>query len=721
MFIKCFDMIKFSTVVLLLLFSVTGNSPAQSDYNVIAGKWLEHSDAKNSLYRYFTGVAFEQLQHRRKIVDSLCSGDFAGLRERQQYVRDKLMECTGPFPERTPLNAKIVRTVEKEGFRVEHIIFESVPGFYVTSSLFLPSAAKRRTKLPAVIYCSGHSAESYRSAVYQHVILNLVRKGFAVFAFDPVGQGERLEYFDPATGKSVIGGPTSEHSYPGGQAFLTGNSQARIMIWDGIRAVDYLLTRSDIDGGRIGITGRSGGGTQSAQIAAFDERIRAAAPENYITSYERLLQTIGPQDAEQNLTGFISRGLDHPDFLALRAPKPAMMITTTNDMFSIQGAMETEREVAAVYGISGFPENFSRVQDDAGHASTRRNRESLYSFFREHLLNPGNSSDEEVTLLTPAELRVTESGQVSVSLRSETVFSLNRTYAMELEKMLNIRRSDPGFSAEAIRSAERLSGYEKPPAGSQPVFTGRILKSNYSVEKYFVKGYGGYIIPYLLFKPTASNGIGAIYLHPGGKAVEAEGEIASLAAKGYVVLAPDLPGTGETGPGDLRGDAYFGGASHNLWYAGILTGKTITGLRAADIELLAAILKKEGVNEITGISKGDMAAPLLHSAVFTGMFNKLILAEPYVSWLSIATSPRYNPFFLLSAVPGALQKYDLPDLAAAFSPRKLVVAGAVDGMGSRKDMVGINRDLKVIRAGYEKHNASASLVIKDSPEWLSEL
>jgi hypothetical protein len=714
-------MIKTSAVVLLLLFSVIGNSSAQSDYNVITGKWLEHSDAKNSLYRYFTGLAYEQLRHRRKVVDSVCSGDIAGFRDRQLYIREKLMECTGPFPEKTPLNAKIVRTVEKKEFRVEHIIFESVPGFYVTSSLFLPADVKRKTKLPVVIYCSGHSAESYRSAAYQQVILNLVRKGFAVFAFDPVGQGERLEYYDSETGKSSIGGPTSEHSYPGGQAFLTGNSQARIMIWDGIRAVDYLLTRRDIDPERIGITGRSGGGTQSAQIAAFDERIRAAAPENYITSYERLLQTIGPQDAEQNLTGFISRGLDHADFLAVRAPKPAMMITTTNDMFSIQGAMETEMEVAAVYSKSGFPGNFSRVQDDAGHASTRLNRESLYSFFQKHLLNPGNPSDEEVTLLTPADLRVTESGQVSVSLRSETVFSINHTYAMELGKMLNFRRSDPGFSAEAIRSAEVLSGFEHPAAGFQTVFTGRILKSDYSVEKYFVKGYGGYIIPYLLFRPAVANGKGAMYLHPDGKAAQAEGEIASLVTKGYIVLAPDLPGTGETGPGDLRGDAYFGGASHNLWYAGILTGKTITGVRAADIELLATILKNEGVNEITGISKGDMAAPLLHSAAFTGLFDKLILAEPYVSWMSIVTSGRYNPFFLPSAVPGALQKYDLPDLAAAFAPRKLVVAGAVDGMGSRKDMFGINRDLKVIRAGYEKHNASASLVIRDSPEWLSEL
>lgn len=143
----------------------------------------------------------------------------------------------------------------------------------------------------------------------------------------------------------MLGGPTKEHSYPGAQAFITGSSQAMFMIWDGIRAVDYLLSRKEVDPSRIGITGRSGGGTQSAYIAAFDDRIKAAAPENYITNFRRLLQSIGPQDAEQNMVSFIERGLDHPDLLIVRAPKPAMMITTTNDFFSIQGARKPKKRL----------------------------------------------------------------------------------------------------------------------------------------------------------------------------------------------------------------------------------------------------------------------------------------------------------------------------------------------------------------------------------------
>ena len=103
----------------------------------------------------------------------------------------------------------------------------------------------------------------------RHQILNLVKKGFIVFAFDPVDQGERLEYFDPETNKPKSGGSDPWHSYRGAQAFITGSSQVMYMMWDGIRAVDYLLTRSEVDPARIGITGRSGGGTQSAWISAL--------------------------------------------------------------------------------------------------------------------------------------------------------------------------------------------------------------------------------------------------------------------------------------------------------------------------------------------------------------------------------------------------------------------------------------------------------------------
>ena len=199
-------------LIFLIFFLTTfnGKTNAQDDFDVIKNKWLEYSDAPNSLYHYLTGQCYDLLDKRDKIISEI--NNLTAWQERQKFIRETFMDIVGPFPEKTPLNAKIVRTIDKGSFKVEHIIFESVPGFYVTSSLYIPGGLKRRSRTPAIIYCSGHSAEGYRSTVYQHVILNLVTKGFIVFAFDPVGQGERLEYFDPETGRSIVGGPTKEHS-----------------------------------------------------------------------------------------------------------------------------------------------------------------------------------------------------------------------------------------------------------------------------------------------------------------------------------------------------------------------------------------------------------------------------------------------------------------------------------------------------------------------------
>lgn len=683
----------------------------QEDLPIIQGHWLRFSDASNSLYHYLAAQSFDLLDKRADQVAALVS--LSDWKERQQSLRKTLNDIVGPFPEKTPLQAKVVKTVNKADYKMEQVIYESQPAFYVTSSIFIPNGLKG--KAPAIIYCSGHSADGYRGAVYQHVILNLVKKGFIVLAFDPVGQGERLQYFDPTTGKSTVGGPTHEHSYPGAQAFVAGNSQARYMIWDGIRSVDYLLSRKEVDPDRIGITGRSGGGTQSAYIAAFDERIKAVAPENYITSFTRLFESVGPQDAEQNFFNGIKRGIDHADLLEVRAPKPALMITTTRDAFSIQGARETAKEVARVYQVYGKEDNFGIVEDDAPHASTLKNREAMYAFFQKALNNPGSSKDEDPELLSSDEIRVTQTGQVSSSLGGETVFSLNRKESEKRMRKLQSFREDlsTDFLSTVVASAKRLSGYEEPKEMTNPVFTGRFQREGYVIEKYFVKGEGDYPIPYLLVKPERPNHKALLYLNPLGKSVEAlaGGEIEWFVKKGYTVLAPDLVGMGEMGPGDFRGDAYIGNTSFNIWFASIQIGRSIVGIQAGDLVRLTRMLHEDtAITEIYGFAREQAAPVLLHAAAFEPLIERIALIEPYSSYRSIVMNKSYNPVFIPATVPGAIGVYDLPDLAASLAPRKLMVEGMVDGAGNHNSSE-IAKDQLVIRAGYGKRNAEDYLTI----------
>ena len=713
-----YQRVKIIFILLLSALWVHPNLIAQNETDILRNHWLMYSDAPNSLYKYVSDQAYVLLEKRNKELEKVNS--LPGWKNRQEIIRKTLSEIVGAFPEKTPPNAKISRIVDKENYRIEHIIFESQPGFYVTSSLYIPSGLKKNSKTPAILYCSGHSNEGYRNTVYQQVILNLVKKNFIVFAFDPVGQGERLEYFDPKVEKSIFRGPTIEHSYPGSQLFITGSSMARYMIWDGIRAVDYLLTRKEVDPARIGITGRSGGGTQSSYIAAFDNRIAAAAPECYLTNFTRLLQTSGASDAEQNFYKCILKGYDQPDLLLVRAPKPALMITTTRDIFSIQGVRETEKQVSLIYKAYGKENNFIRTEDDAGHASTKKNREAMYAFFQKFLNNPGSPVDEEMQLLSNADMQVTGTGQVSTSLGGETVFSLNQKESEKLINDLQVSRNNLSLHlTKIVKAAKELSGYREPSEIHQPVFSGRIQRGGYAIEKYFVKGEGNYMIPYLLIIPESSIKKAVIYLHPSGKSAETQpgGEIERFIKNGFIVLTPDLIGTGEMGPGIFKGDAYIDSVSHNRWYESILIGRSIVGIRAGDVVRLVRLLKKSyAVTNIYGFAKKEMAPVLLHAASFDSTLSKIALMEPYCSYRSIVMNRFYKSSFIYSTVPGALHSYDLPDLAASLAPRGLFIAGTTDGNGEKSQPESIEKDLSVIRHAYEKRNASPQLLVNSESD-----
>lgn len=710
----------------LLLLAPARVSHAQEELSVLED-WLAFSDLENVLYQHLAAEGYDQLARREQAVAPLVSR--ADWQRRQATIRARLQDAMGPFPERTPLRARTVGTLEREGYRVEHLLYESVPGFHVTGSLFIPDDLD--APAPAVLYLSGHAGEAYRSTTYQHVILNLVAKGFVVLAIDPIGQGERLQYVNPATGQSTIGGPTNEHSYVGAQAFLTGQSLAQVLTWDAIRAIDYLVNRPEVDADRIGVTGRSGGGTQAAYVAALDERVRAAAPENYITSFRRLLQSIGPQDAEQNLVHGLARGLDHADLLTVRAPRPTLMISTTRDFFSIQGARETAHEVARAYTAFGAADHFKMVEDDAGHASTEANREALYAFFQRHLNQPGSPADQEVATIPPEQLQVTETGQVATSLDGKTAFDLVQARAGRQLAALDARRGDlSSHLPAAVRAARSRSGYRAPAETGTVVFTGRYARSGYAIEKYALTREAAYPIPFLLFLPAESSPHpGLLYLHPDGKAAQAGagGHIEQLVARGYAVLAPDLVGRGETGPGRLQGDSYIDGVSYNRWFASVLTGRSIVGLRARDLVQLAHYLQgRADVRDepLTAVAQGETAPTLLHAAAFDDRLGHVALLSPLLSYGALVTHARYNPSYMPVSVAGALTGYDLPDLAASLAPRPLLLARPLGHQGRPADPDAVEATYDVARRAYAARDAETALRMEppiDAPDALRVL
>lgn len=676
--------------------------------------WLKYTDVQNSLNNYLSSQVYELLDARERGISSI--GTLAEWQGRQAELARVLPGIAGPFPARNPLNARVMNTARKDGYSVENLVYESRPNFFVTASMFIPDGLRRR-KAPAVIFCHGHGASGSRSP--NSKIVNLVKKGFIVFTFDPVGQGERIQYPDPETGRSRFKqwDVTSEHSFPGVQALITGSSTTSYMMWDGIRAVDYLLTRSEVDTERIGITGGSGGGAQSAMISALDERIYAAAPERYMTSHRRLFETIGPQDAEQFMNHMFMHNIDYADFIAVRAPKPEIMITTTNDFFSNQGARETLAEASLIYQAYGKPENLSMVEDFGGHTSTRKNSEAIYVFFQEHLNNPGSPiEDEKLDMPTREELRVTETGNVITALGSETVFSLNKKDGILLHDRLVASRVNAEIHlSDAVASARELSGYREPSSVDDPIFSGLIPMDGYTIERYILKGEGDYPIPYLLMVPDAPNGRGIIYLHPDGKSAEAEagGEMEWFVRKGFMVLAPDLIGLGELGPGVFRGAPFIKDVSYPLWFASMSIGRSIAGIRAGDVVRLVRTLEKRvGVEDIWAISRGELSPVLLHAAAFEPAISRLAMINPLSSYHSLLMIEDYDPSFVHGAIPFSHTAYDLPDLAASLAPRKICMINTVDGAAKIMDQAKAEEELSFARKLFTKKNAGAYLLIK---------
>lgn len=380
----------------------------------------------------------------------------APLPAQRSPLQERIVALMGGLPaEKTPLNARVTGGFTREGYRVEHVVFESFPGFRVTANLYIPSSG--RAPCPAVLGTAGHSDIGKANGTYQAVWISLARRGYVVLAYDPPGQGERFEFLDKATGKSRLGPGVREHIQAGMQCLLTGHTIARYFVWDGIRAFDYLLTRKEVDPKRIAVAGNSGGGTQAALLAAAEPRLAAVVSSCYMTSWGMLIEKPGPQDMEQIIPGFLAAGLDFPDYIRAFG-KPYLISAAIRDFFPIDGARRTF-EVAKQ---SGLP--VEMVEANEEHGWTRPLREGAYRFLDKHLLGVERDAAEgEFVLEKESDLRATPTGQLATSFGSETISSLNAARARRLHANRRVARGSDLRSLVA-----RRLGIEWKPAGRLP-------------------------------------------------------------------------------------------------------------------------------------------------------------------------------------------------------------------------------------------------------------
>jgi pimeloyl-ACP methyl ester carboxylesterase len=380
-------------------------------------------------------MAWQQDDERRKEWSEIKTEQ--DLLAVQRHAEEHLLAMLGGLPsERTPLHPRITGKIQMDGFRIEKLIFESLPGVYVSALVYVPEDGNE--KHPAILVPAGHAENG--KVHYQALCQRLVQRGYIVIAWDPVGQGERSQFWDAKAGKSRYNLICAEHAVLGNLAYLAGTNLARWEIWDGIRAVDYLLTRPEVDPERINITGTSGGGFQAAHIAALDRRIKVAAPSCYITAlpmrvYNRIFQD-PDSDPEQDLYGMISNHVDNAGLLLMMYPRPVFVAAAVLDFFPIEGAHKTVREVTELYSKFQHADRIGMAEGYHGHEFSAENQEAAMNFLDHFNGLPLRRGLPPVKELDDKTLQCTRTGQVMLEFEdARSLMDVIREYYVQHKKM----------------------------------------------------------------------------------------------------------------------------------------------------------------------------------------------------------------------------------------------------------------------------------------------
>src|SRR6266700_3925073 len=410
--------------------AATADSPPADAFRVLPPAAKE-APAITPYLQYQTEMAWQEDDQRRKDWDEIRTEQ--DLLTVQRQLEEHLLAMLGGLPsERTPLHPRFTGKIQMEGFRIEKLIFESLPRVYVSALVYVPEDGNKTH--PAILVPSGHAANG--KIHYQALCQRLVQRGYVVISWDPVGQGERSQFWDPKAGKSRYNLICAEHAVLGNLAYLAGTNLARWEIWDGIRAVDYLLTRPEVDPEHISIVGTSGGGFQAAHIAALDRRIKVAVPSCYITAlpmrvYNRIFKD-PDSDPEQDLDGMISNHVDNPGLLLIMYPRPVFVAAGVLDFFPIEGARKTVREVTELYSKFHHADRIGMSERYHDHQYSSENQEAAIDFLDHFNGLPAQRGLAPVRELDERTLLCTRAGQVMLDFENaRSLMDVIREYYVE--------------------------------------------------------------------------------------------------------------------------------------------------------------------------------------------------------------------------------------------------------------------------------------------------
>lgn len=668
---------------------------------------MAYREYARCLPEYLRDLAAEAYEARNREIKKLTTAE--AIRARQKWARSTFWKVAGGMPQRTPLNTRTLGSFERPGYRVEKLVYESVPNFHISANLYIPTAAQ--PPFPGVLFQMGHTPNGKAGDTYQRCCQALARLGYLVLGFDPMGQGERIYYPDASGHKSRAGSPDDEHSRAGKQMLLLGDSAARMQAWDAVRSLDVLASHPLADARRLASTGQSGGGTLTMMLIAVDDRLSAAVVCSGNTENVACAHFNPPgstDDAEQDFPGSGPRGFDRWDLLYPFAPKPLLISVSDRDFFGtysseyIRNGWEEYQKLRAVYQGLGAGDRLAWADTPLPHGLSYDSRLKIYNWFTRWLKHDSATVETEpdVQPEPDEQLWVSPEGNVVRSFHGQTPFTLNRARRPVAIPM----------------PLEQLTGAERPPAGIRPTVLRRVPSRGIHIEAIEVPAAPRVWLPAWLYLPERRDTRKPMLLalDPAGRNVRwHEGELyQTLAQRGYPVCVTDVRGIGDLAPEVGRGSANHA-RSHareeEYSWSSLILGKPLLGQRITDILAISAALRAHpalGGLRLRVAAGGRLAVPAIFAAALDPAIAELYLSGCLVSYRSIVETEDYAAPFA-NFVPGILLHTDLPEIAASIAPRRICLAGTVSGSGDVLSEA-------AVRAVYGDHE---HVVVRPLAQW----
>ncbi len=592
-------------------------------------------------------------------------------KEYREKIRERFIKAIGGFPEKTPLNAKIVETIEFDGYKVDKVLFESHPGVYVTANLYIPHTSKKDGKLKfkppykAYLVTCGHSNEGKSELAYSRMGVMAAKAGFACIVYDPISQGERMQ--KPYT-MNVMG-----HYRFGVLAALLGKSMALYRIWDGVRTMDYLDTRDDIDHTAYGIVGNSGGGTMTSLIAAADPRVVAAAPSCYISTISDVFSDIGPQDSEQIIFGQLPAGINHAS-LVLMGDNAIRVHANHGDFFPFRGTLRTMDVVkTTAENCSLDKDRYALTSVQGRHGWREGARQSTLLWMRRHLAGDKNTpepsleecraidasfkySDVDTGLGGGKNCNVTPNGDI------RELPGYRSVYELLIDELNEVLRTHKKYSPKELSKVViKTAGIIEPEKFhvTAKELSKKVI-NNVTVSKVVFTRPDGLVLPAILFRPAVEKNSPVITISAYSRCGRAP-TVAKALENGSAVIAVDLIGTGDIA---AERKSFYGLKKKDEAVAAMLytLGSSLVGERATELLSVAKYMKELTGKKPSIYAYKDLVIAAAHAyAARRDLIEKVDYDKLPLSWAeSVRVSALRHSYAY--TVNGALRLYDWPDL-----------------------------------------------------------